>query len=240
MQTATIIDFTQVLNQRRADERKAADAAAAKAAQERDRADLIDRLGGSIAAQIVADVVTDVQQREREAAKAGKFMPAYCDPENEVRGAKHDATRNLDIAEIAKRMRADIKALNLPTGTKTSVRIQRYSGGQSIDLRITGLPEGFQLLSDKHASWRKQFPNQEHRFPGGVEDQRSEAYHQLKQQLERVHGAYNRDNSDGMTDYFDRRYYGSVELDWQLRRTLEAAQIEANPGTYWADDAARY
>lgn len=238
MKTATIIDFAAALNQRRADQQKAEAAAAAKEASEREKADLVDKLGGTIAAHIVADVITDVQQKQREADRAGKFQPAYCDPENEVRGAKHDATRSLDIAEIAKRMRSDIKALNLSAGIKTSVRIQRYSGGQSIDLRITALPDSFELLSDKNASWRKQFPNQEHRFPGSVEDQRSAEYHGLMQQLERIHGAYNRDNSDSMTDYFDRRYYGSVSLDWEVRRKLEAAQIEANPGTYWAEDAA--
>ncbi|MEO9625879.1 MAG: hypothetical protein ABJF09_00560 [Qipengyuania citrea] len=240
MKTATIIDFAAALNQRRADQQKAEAAAAAKEASEREKADLVDRLGGTIAAHIVADVVTTVQEREREVSRSGKFMPAYCDPENEVRGAKHDATRNLDIAEIAKRMRADIKALGLAAGIKTSVRIQRYSGGQSIDLRITALPDSFELLSDKHASWRKQFPGQEHRFPGDAEAQRSPAYHRLYQQLERIHGAYNRDNSDGMTDYFDRRYYGSVTLDWEVRRALEEAQIAANPGTYWAEDAGRY
>lgn len=239
MTTATIIDFAEVLNQRRAAERKAADAAARQQAAEREKADLVDKLGGSIAAHIVAEVVTDVQEKEREAEKAGRFLPAYCDPENEVRGSKHDATRNLDIAEIAKRMRTDIKALGLASGIKTSVRIQRYSGGQSIDVRITALPDGFRILSEKFASWRKQFPEREHRFPGGAAEQRSAEYHQLVEQLQRVHGAYNRDNSDSMTDYFDVRYYGSVGLDWEVRRDLEQAQIDADPGTYWAEDCGR-
>tara|TARA_B100000749_G_C18424901_1_gene465155 strand:+ start:176 stop:889 length:714 start_codon:yes stop_codon:yes gene_type:complete len=234
--TAQIIDFGATLDARRSAQTKASAEQARAEAQEKRKSDLAERLGGSIAAHIVAEVVTDVEQRQIEQARADRFVPAYCDPENEKRGTKHDATRNLDISEIAKRMRADIKALQLGSGIKTSVRIQRYSGGQSIDIRITALPSGFAILSDQAASWRKQFPQRAHDCPGSLTDQRSAEFHSLMTRLERIHGAYNRDNSDSMTDYFDVRYYGSVSLDWQLRRDLEAAQVDANPGTYWAED----
>ena len=240
MTTATIIDFAQELNARCVRERVREREAAREARRAQDRADLVDQLGGSLAAQIVAEVVSDAKERHAADARASRFIPAYCDPANEVRGAKHDATANLDIRDIAKRMRADIKALALPAGIKTSVRLQRYSGGQAIDIRITALPSGFPLLSDAAASWKKQFPHRANDVPGAVVDHRSAEFHRLMQQLERIHGAYNRDNSDSMTDYFDCRYYGSVSLDWTVRRECEEQQVAAHPGTYWAEDAARF
>jgi hypothetical protein len=234
--TATIIDFATVLNARRAAESEREAQRVRVAARDKAQADLVDRLGGSIAARIVAEVVTDVQERQKDTAREDRPLPAYCDPANEVRGSKYEATRNLDIAEIAKRMRADIKALGLAAGIKTSVRTRRYSGGQAIDITITALPEGFAILCDATASWYKQFPGREHEAPGYMDNQRSEELRTLIRQLERIHGSYNRDNSDSMTDYFDVRFYGSVGLDWEVRRDRTAEQVATNPGTYWAED----
>lgn len=210
------------------------DQAKAEAVQKR-KDQYTQDLGGSLGASIVASVAVELEEKQREAEQAGKWMPAYCDPDNEVRGAKYEASKQLDIAEIAKRMRADIKALALPQGFKVSVRIQRYSGGQSIDMSLVAAPAGFELLSDKAASWIKQFPNDRHRMPLSAEDARSWQWHNLLGQLEQIHGAYNRDNSDGMSDYFDRRYYGSAGIDWQLRRELEEAQLEGARDDYWSE-----
>ena len=35
--------------------------------------------------------------------------PAYSDPNNEFRGAKYDATRDLPLTEVCRRIRQDIK-----------------------------------------------------------------------------------------------------------------------------------
>lgn len=174
---------------------------------------------------------------EIEAENAPKFMPAYCDPENERRGAKHDATRHLSRAEIAKRMRADIKALALPKGFKVSVRTSEYSGGGSIDIRVTAAPAGFRYYSEAAASWHKQFPGREHRMPMAWRDAQSDELRALLDKLGAIHGSYNRDNSDSMTDYFDVRYYGGAEIDWQLARDLQRADVAASPGTYWHESA---
>jgi len=166
-------------------------------------------------------------------------MPAYCDPANESRGAKYDATKSLDVAEIAKRMRAEIKALNLRAGFKISVTIQRFSGGRSIDIRVREVPADFRYWSDAAASYEKQFGagcgGGLWRFPGGPKDQHSAEYIDVESKLEAIHGAYNRDNSDSMSDYFDVRYYGSVGFDgaWQALKD-EAA---ASAGDYWSESA---
>lgn len=212
----------------------------AKAAAVQKRKDQYTQdLGGSLGASIVASVAVELEEKQREAEQAGKWMPAYCDPDNEVRGAKYEASRDLDIAEIAKRMRADIKALDLGKGFKISVRIQRYSGGQSIDVRVQAVPAGFKILSDKAASWIKQFPNDRHRMPLSPEEAASAEWWMLRQQLEQIHGAYNRDNSDSMCDYFHRRYYGDADMCWQLRHELEEAELAASSGDLWAESCAR-
>jgi hypothetical protein len=49
-------------------------------------------------------------------------------------GSKYEETKDLDIAEVAKLVRKDLAALKLPV--KPSVRISRYSGGQSLDVHL--------------------------------------------------------------------------------------------------------
>lgn len=237
---SNVIDFAAVLNNRRA-AAQIAERETAKAARiEKERAEIAETLGGTIGAQIIADVVTDLRAKD-EAASAPKFMPAYCDPENEKRGSKYDATRGLSSADIAARIRNDIKAEQkagrIAKGFKISTRKHSYSGGYSIDVTITAVPEGFRYYSEKAASWNKQFPNAAYRIPLSRDDQHGPEYLAIIEQLRRLHGAYNRDNSDSMVDYFDTRFYGDVSLDWQLRDRLAKAEIAASPGDVWADNA---
>lgn len=227
---SNVIDFAAALNARRANATILARETAARAEQE--RADIANRLGGTVGAQIIADVVMDLKAKEKEAG-APKFMPAYCDPANETRGSKYEATRNLPLTEVAKRMRDDIKELKLAKGFKVSVRVRHHS---SIDIDVTQVPEGFRYYSDKYASWCKQFPHADYRAPMPVAERHSGQYNELKAKLQRIHDAYNRDNSDSMVDYFDVRYYGHAEISgaWKGGK----AEIEAARGDYWADDCA--
>lgn len=224
---SNVISFTAFRNAKRAAEEitRREEANAVRVANE--KRELADKLGGTIGAAIVADVAVDLQEREKAAKHT--YMPAYCDPANETRGAKHDATRNLDITEIAKRMRADVKALRLPKGIKVSVRCDRFSGGQSIDMRVT-VPESFIFHSEAMASWHKQFGDRK-LPPLSREEQMSAEYNELKAKLDAIHGAYNRDNSDSMTDYFDVRYYGHVTIEGSWAALKREA--EASAGTYW-------
>ncbi|MFN3991221.1 MAG: hypothetical protein ACK4IS_13295 [Erythrobacter sp.] len=233
--TAQIINFAARRNQLRAKAITAANKAANTARIEREKLELAEKLGNTIGARLAAEVAIDHQEALRQREQAARPMPAYCDPANESRGAKYDATRDLDIKEIARRMRADIAALGLAKGIKVSVRIQRYSGGQSIDISVTALPAGFKVLSKKAASWKKQFPNRLHDMPCAGRAAQSDELRDLLGKLNAIHSAYNRDNSDRMTDYFDVRYYGDAGLDWQVRRDLEAAQLADEPGDYWAE-----
>ncbi|MBX9813357.1 MAG: hypothetical protein K2X76_01500 [Sphingomonas sp.] len=237
---SNVINFAGWRDRRRADAEQARIDEARAERLELKTARVIDRVeaayGHPIPSAAKALIAEKVEQIEAE--RAPKFMPAYCDPANERRGAKHDATRDLSRVDIAKRMRADIKALQLTKAYKISVRTESYAGGGSIDIRVMAVPEGFRYLSPKAASWRKQFPGLEHRCPMPWEECQSEDWRSLRDKLRAIHGAYNRDNSDSMTDYFDVRYYGDVELDYRLARELERAEIEASPGDVWHPSCA--
>jgi hypothetical protein len=148
------------------------------------------------------------------------YMPRYCDPENEWKGERYEEGGHLDVKDIAKLMRRDIreaiKAGDLPKGIKTSVRISRYSGGRSIDISVTALPEGFVWYTDEYAIETKGFTRPADRYSGWDGEMLSKKADKVLEVLKKIHDAYNRDNSDSMVDYFDRSYYGSASIGWKL------------------------
>ena len=129
-------------------------------------------------------------------------------------GSKYD--RDVDVKEIAKRLRTEIKEAvkkgELPQG-KYSVTIDRYSMGQSIDIRITELEGPIMNPGYDHMS---SDPELRYFYAPKVRV----AIEKLREMKE----AYNRDNSDIMTDYFDVKFYGSVDVDYRLlAKELKAA-----------------
>jgi hypothetical protein len=121
-------------------------------------------------------------------------------------GSKYDGS--LDVKEIAKLVRADIKQAvkdgTLPGApVKYSVRIERFSMGQAINIRIknwpgpTTLPQDF--THDKYGAFQ------------GLTPEANAA----KATLQAILDAYNHDGSDVQSDYFDVNFYGGAEFDWQ-------------------------
>lgn len=158
------------------------------------------------------------------------FSPRYCDPTNEIRGSNYGTTQRLDIADIAKMVRADIKAAKkagkLPKkGLKTSVRIGRYSGGQSLDITVKTVP--FQVLNPEWLVWEASDEGQYGCGPAGLDRYTSKAQKTLDL-LKGILQSYNRDNSDSMSDYFDVRFYGDVRFDSDLTRAERAAFRSTN------------
>lgn len=239
---SNVVSFAAFKNDRRASAEIAKREEAKAAKLEQERREIADSLGGTAGAHIIADVLTGLKAKDAE-ANAPKYTPAYCDPTNEVRGSKYEATKGLYGADLAKRIRQDIKdaqkAGTIPAGFKISVRTDSYSGGYSIDVRVTAVPAEFKILSDKMASWKKQFPNSYRNVPLSRDDMYSDEYNALIANLKAIHGAYNRDNSDSMVDYFDTRYYGDVGFDWRVRDQIEARDVEASAGDVWHEDSAR-
>lgn len=145
-------------------------------------------------------------------------------------GNKYDAS--LSTVEIAKRIRADVKALAI-SGLKVSVR-SRTKGTSAIDIEIKALPEDMNVYNESYTSYRKQFPDTNADVRFDFNSRFTQEYLALFETINSIHSAYNHDGSNYMTDYFDVNYYGNVSLDWRVRRDIEAAEVEASPGTYWA------
>ena len=146
--------------------------------------------------------VVDLVEQERQTAERPRWSP----PET-VYGSRYRETSDMDVAELARCMRADIRAAiragALPgTARDYSVRISRYSGGQSIDIDIRNHPE---FWGDVPDPW---IPSDTVRglLPAGREAERV---------CQAIHDAYNYNGSDSQVDYFHVRYYGHAKVDWQ-------------------------
>lgn len=131
-------------------------------------------------------------------------------------GSKYEATKSLDIAEIAKIVRKDIKAAikaGLLPKVKTSVRISRFSGGCSLDVYVKTFPEGFDVANRGRVLFEMDNGPYVHcRIPLlSVEATR------VVKTLEAIVNAYNFDKSDTMTDYFHVRFYGHVNVEGGVR-----------------------
>jgi hypothetical protein len=139
-------------------------------------------------------------------------------------GSKYSNGR--DIATIAKLVRADVKAAiaasELPAGTKVSVRISRYSMGQSLSAKITAMSGP--IVNPARVKWDIDNP---HAYPEGAPAVHSpEAKHALLV-LEAIVDAYHYDNSDTQYDHFDVNFYAHVDIDWRLMSADRKAVIES-------------
>lgn len=98
-------------------------------------------------------------------------------------GTKYEETKDLDIKDIAKLVRTDLKQAY--PDYKFSVRIERFSMGQAINVEV---------------------------FNTGVDNRWEDEGRALQQKLEKIIDAYSYDNSDPMTDYFHTRFYSHVYI----------------------------
>ena len=133
-------------------------------------------------------------------------------------GAKYAATERLGVAEISKLIRDEIKVIRkaakaTPLGTqdgalknidpigdapadlKISVRSAHFSGGCSIDITLTNIPDAWKIPVERHgyASW----------------DQSAELT-ALVRELKNLMNAYNYDGSDRQADYWNVRFYDGI------------------------------
>lgn len=137
----------------------------------------------------------------------------YGPPYGYVVGSKYKS--GLDITEIAKLVRADIKAAiaegSLPK-LKTSVRISRYSGGQSLDVCVTDC--SVDVINDAYVAFEL-----EH----GINVYNPERWNtqvgkNIDSRLRSIVEQYNYDRSDAQTDYFDVNFYSEVSWDWKWKQ----------------------
>ena len=236
--TATVIDFGAWKNAKRAEDVKA-EAAKQKAETERERiakaAEAGFRLGAILGKEPEQSLNAALNMAALEAEKIKQekaketYTPAYCDPDNEFRGSQYDATKDLPLKEVAKRIRADIKRMiragTLPRGLKVSVRTEHHN---AIRLNITALPEGLRVYTPDYARATRNFTQPADRHNGFDGETHTPEYQAIRQALDANTQSYNRDNSDSMTDYFAVRFYdGRAGLHWEFERQVRAAESVA-------------
>lgn len=139
-------------------------------------------------------------------------------------GARYE--RGLDVKTIAVRVRDDIKAGvkagALPKGLKCSVRISRYSMGQSLDVSVKLAP-GITIINPAYIAAKAAVPNEWPRDIGRTTDEASA----LLEELRGIVSAYNYDGSDSQTDYYDVNYAMHVGIDWKYEKELLEAGVLA-------------
>ena len=130
-------------------------------------------------------------------------------------GTKYDSNR--DIKEIAKLVRKDIKAA-IKTGDlpqlKASVKISRYSMGQSLNVEI------------KEIDCQVMNPDRVSDDLLGVHPPNhticTDAAYAIKDKVEALVNEYNRQDIDSMTDYYNVHFSSSINFSQELRETSKA------------------
>lgn len=150
-----------------------------------------------------------------------------------ITGAKYEFS--LDIAEIARRVRKDLKAAQvageLPADATFAVRISRFSGGQSLDVTLTGMPD----------SWIYNSPGLEPNYAeyvpahGGYTDEAQAAM----RTAQAIVFAYNYDGSDIQSDYFNVNFYSHVKIQNERERAFWAKEKERKAAQRWNRRQAR-
>lgn len=117
-------------------------------------------------------------------------------------GSKYSETKNLRLTEVAKLIRADLKAA-FGAGWKFSVRQPRHG---NITVTVTGAPISAIRYTPEEQEMR--------RARGLLKAWQSEEMTAAEDKIESIMWAYNYDNSDIQADYFHRRFYDFVR--WEL------------------------
>ncbi len=138
-------------------------------------------------------------------------------------GSKYE--RGLDVAEIAKRVRAElkaqVKAKQLPKA-KYSVTIDRFSGGCSLDVKIDQVQSHHLMLNPKRVRFCHQHPAEN---PLNL-PRYTEAGQTLIKGVEAIVAAYNYDGSDTASDYWNVNFYSSVFFAGSFEQAQRALILE--------------
>jgi len=149
-------------------------------------------------------------------------------------GSKYEATKGLDIKEIAKRIRGDLKAKFPPRdGWKFSVTIERYSGGQSVNVDVKQVPHAFGVENPEWTQYQAAHPQEG--IPHGMK-RLTPAAEGVEQRIKEIVEAYNFDDSDSMTDYFNVRFYKHIRLPNDVKQ----APPKSTPPTASGQATSRY
>jgi len=144
----------------------------------------------------------------------------YNKPENKKLDAKEIAKK------LRKRFRDAIKSGDLPKGVNFSIKISRYSGGQSINLRIKKIPNSMKLLNDEYVLWQDTKVDQPPIVPERFTKETENLIEFFKSHIQ----SFNFDKSGPMTDYYNVNFYSDVSVEYGLVREKTAEQLAALKG----------
>lgn len=125
---------------------------------------------------------------------------------DKFRGSKYEETKDLPLTEIAKRIKQEIRE-RYPR-VKVSVRTEFYSMGCSVDVWVQDAD--FNPINPEWLPSDSWYPVPKSRY--------TEQGKQLLKDIEGIVQQYNRDNSDSSIDYFEVRFYSSVEYTYDLQK----------------------
>ena len=134
--------------------------------------------------------------------------------QREFVGEKYEGGR--DTAEIAKKLRVDIKQAVgtgvLPGTVKDyTVRIERFSGGSAIRVNLLNHTHFWAMGTDAYGMERQMLTEE------GLA---------VNKTLEWMVQRYNRDNSDTQVDYWDVDFYHSVNIETPHGQSFRLAEAE--------------
>jgi hypothetical protein len=125
---------------------------------------------------------------------------------NNFTGSKYELTRDLSLAEINKMIRADIKAA-VKSGDLPAAKYAVTKSGNAIRVAISSLP--FAVLNPAAFYLCGEWPT----IRGIARERWTAEAIATREVVQEIVNAYNYDRSESMTDYFDTRFYLTVDLD---------------------------
>lgn len=137
-----------------------------------------------------------------------------------------------DLVDIAKDVRADIKAAiaagTLPSTLKVSVRTSRYSGGESLDLRVTNVHVC--ILNPERVRWEATNPH-EHALhaPAEAQERYTPEGRHILDVLGCIAGAYNAGSFDPDSDRSNLAFHCSADFDGLLMNIQRRAIRSMDP-----------
>lgn len=123
--------------------------------------------------------------------------------------------RGLDIAEIAKLIRKDLKK-EFGKGNKFSVRIKRFSGGQSLDVTAKQVNDDLvytyeELCEKANFNWLKYDNPDLYEYLDKKYQETQFLTDETIKRIRRIVDYYNYNESDPYTDYYDVGFYSHID-----------------------------
>lgn len=166
-----------------------------------------------------APVVQQPAVAANDAAPVERLDPKYA---GNFTGEKHQSTRDLKLAEINKLIRVAItegrKAGKYPAELRVAVTT---ASRNEVSLEIVRLPADFKVFSQAQI---EEFVSGETQY---LPDSYSVQMRNLMTQLKDEANEFNRDRSDSMVDYFERRFYETVSVDYDLAEEFKTREVAA-------------